>query len=228
MIKKTFVTIGAFVLSTSYATAQLDYCELSERSIELNFFSHSYKEKSQLGPILNSTAEIVGSMQMGDKIVINQHKSGNVKTVKVCKPGCPEKGFFDDMLDSTCSTQVAKRDLIAFNQLIKKQLKNIIASVNKDFDIYDDFQSFNSIKNKGVKDETLVFHSFVPYEVDVNDSASFDKFFVKSVQTQDLSSVNIPSLTYEGKEEDSKVNKLWNDLSLNGQAEGIKGSKNIN
>lgn len=228
MINKTFATIFVFVISTSYAVAQIDYCELSERSIELNYFSHSYKEKNQLGPILNYSSEIIKSMQIGDEIIINRHKNGAFRTVKVCKPGCPKKDFLSSILNSTCSTQVAKKDLIEFNQVIKRELKNIVGSVNKKFNIYVDFQSLNSIKDNESGKETLVFHSFVPYEVDINDKASFDKFFVRSIQSQDLSSVNIPMLTYEGKHNDSKVSKLWTDLSLNGKAKGIKGASNIN
>jgi hypothetical protein len=227
MNKYLKISIGSFLIFTSNANAQLDYCELSERKVEINYFSHSYKEKSQLSPVLNSTSEILNSLEMGDQIVINQHINGTQKTLKVCKPGCPENGFLNDLLDSTCSTQVAKKDLISFNQLIKKQLKKVVDSVNTNFDIYEDFNSFNIIAKNSRDTETIVFHSFVPYEVNIADPSSFDKFFVNSVNDKDLSSVSIPELNYIAKEEDSKVIKLWNDLSLNGHVSGIKGTRNI-
>ena len=226
MLKFLLVALTSFTVLSNSANAQLDYCELSERSIELNYFSHSYKNKNQLPDVLNLTTQLFSTLEMGDKIIISRHINGTVKLFESCKPGCPKKGLLEGLLDSTCSNEVAKRDQINFNNNIKKQIKSVVDATDVKFNIYDDFISFNKIKAKSDANEIIVFHSFVPYEVNIDAPETLDEFFVQTTQTQDLSDVLIPDLRYEGREQSALVFKLWSDLSLKGSPKGLSGAEN--
>ena len=55
------------------------------------------------------------------------------------------------------------------------------------------------------------------FEVNLNDEASFDAFFVKTVHKLNVKTMNFGDAKFVNPSMDENIAKLWNDLELNGK-----------
>ena len=217
MNKLKYSLIVIFFLFSKIAFAQLDYCELSERTVNLHIFGHSLAlEENQTG-FKRGISKYLNSFAMGDKINLFVHDNTTNKKISVCKPGCPEEGFLTDLLDSSCSSQIAKRDLVKFNSDLTNEIRKAFANVGSKYDVMEDLNVLNEYYPTNSPQEVYIFHSLIPFEVNLNDEASFDAFFVKAVQKLNAKTMNFGDAKFVNPSRDENVIKLWNDLELNGK-----------
>ena len=69
---------------------------------------------------------------------------------------------------------------------------------------------------------TYIFHSLLPYDVDPNDKSSYDKNFVQITQNFDLSEISLPEVTFINPNRSKNTLKFWDDLKLDGDESGLQ------
>ena len=217
MNKFKYLLILIFFLFCKIAFAQIDYCTLSERTVNLHIFAHSLGLEENQTEFKRGISKYLNSFEMGDRINLFIHDNTTNKKLTVCKPGCPEEGFFTELLDSSCSAQIAKRDLVKFNSSLTNEIKKAFANVGIKYDILEDLNVLNKYYPANSSQEVYIFHSLIPFEVSLNKEASFDAFFVKTVQKLSVKTMNFGDAKFVNPSRDENIIKLWSDLELNGK-----------
>lgn len=225
---KTALKIGVttFLLWPNLALAQLDYCTLSERVFEVHLFGESYSSKEEQAGMIKGLDIVTKNLEMGDELKIHIHRGGELKTIKMCLPGCPDEGLVGNLLQSECSTQVAKKDTVAFKKKYASSVKSALGMAGNSFDIFDHFGELETYyRQRSPSDSNrniFVFHTTVPYGVNPEDKSTIDKFFVETIQSGKHSVISLPEIAFINSNRSKTLSDLWNDLNLNGHETGFK------
>lgn len=203
------------------------YClkEATSTPVVINIFGESYQNKDDKRALLNGLNKISKSFNAGNKIRIVTHKKNNAKIqIDQCVPGCPKKGFIDKLVDTDCSDQVAKKDMVIFKNKYSRIIQSELAKGGDEYSVIDHLSSLdNYYRGRNLSNQTTyIFHSLLPYDVDPNDKKSFDKNFVKITQNYDLSEISLPDVTFINPNRSKSTLQFWNDLKLNENETGLQ------
>jgi len=141
-----------------------------------------------------------------------------------CLPGCEAKNMLDNLLKNDCSVEIAKRDMVMFKRNYIKILKQALSLSGENYDVInhivslDDFYRGRNIDNQ----QTLVFHSLLPAGVDPTKANSYNKSFIKAVQSNKLDQVSLPNVRFINPNRSKNTLKFWKDLELKGDNSGLK------
>lgn len=205
------------------AFAQVDYCLFSEKKFDIHIFGESYNTESERGALLRGVEKIKNDFQIGDEVRWISHANGSERSQKKCLPGCPNKGLVGDFIDSTCSKQVAKKDNVAFRNTYIRVIKSAFGQVGNEYSVIADMRALQDYYQERdlSNTEVFVFHSTVPFGVELNDQSSFDAAFVKTIQTQNITDINLSGLMFVNANQSESVRNYWHDLALGGHASGF-------
>ena len=216
-----------FKLISLEVLASEKYClkEETAKPIVINIFGESYQNKDDKRAFLNGLNKISKSFKKGNKIRIVTHTNENAKIqIDQCVPGCPKKDFLDKLIDTDCSDQVAKKDMVVFRSKYKKILTSELAKGGNEYSIIDHLSSLdNYYRGRNLSNQnTYIFHSLLPYDVDPNNKNSFNKNFVQITQNFDLSEISLPDVTFVNPNRSKNTLKFWDDLKLDGNESGLQ------
>ena len=224
---KIFLIFLVFQIFSLKANASEKYCLKQEtaKPIVINIFGESYQNKDDKRAFLNGLNKISKSFKKGNKIRIVTHTNENAKIqIDQCVPGCPKKDFLDKLIDTDCSDQVAKKDMVVFRSKYKKILTSELAKGGNEYSVIDHLSSLdNYYRGRDLSNQnTYIFHSLLPYDVDPNDKSSYDKNFVQITQNFDLSEISLPEVTFINPNRSKNTLKFWDDLKLDGDESGLQ------
>ena len=181
--------------------------------------------KADKRKFLNGLNKISQNFKAGDKIRIVTHKNENAKIqIDQCVPGCPKKDFLDRLIDTNCSNQVAKKDMVIFRSKYNKIIKSELSKGGEEYNVIDHLSSLdNYYRGRNLSNQTtFVFHSLLPFDTDPKDKNSFDKSFVQITQGSNLSSISLPDVTFVNTNRSKNTLLFWEDLKLEGVESGLK------
>ena len=220
--------ISLFILNIiSFGTfASEKYCLKKDttKPIVVNIFGQSYQNNDDKRAFLNGLNKISKSFNAGDKIRIVSHTNENAKIlIDQCVPGCPQKNFLDKLVDTECSDQVAKKDMVIFKNKYSKIIPSELAKGGDQYSVIDHLSSLdNYYRGRNISNQTTyVFHSLLPYDVDPNDKNTYNKNFVQITQNYDLSEISLPDVTFINPNRSKSTLQFWNDLKLDGNETGL-------
>jgi hypothetical protein len=224
--KNQFISIFLFIsiLWAPSALAQLDYCLLSEKKFDIHIFGESYNTEGDRGALLRGIDKIKSEFKMGDEVRWISHANGSERIQKKCLPGCPSKGLVGDFVDGTCSKQVAKKDNVAFRDTYVRVIKGAFGNSGNEYSAIGDMRALQDYyQERDLSNiEVFVFHTTVPFGVELTDKSSFDSAFVSAVQSQNLSNISLNDLMFVNANQSENVRKYWEDLALEGHESGFK------
>ena len=230
MFKLPSIVLFFLLFSNSFMVHAEKYClkEDISKNYVINFFGESYKNEEDRRSFGEGIQKIISEFQMGDRIkMIVFNGSEALTKIDACYPGCPEKGLLDSLLDTDCQEVLAQRDKKKMEQQIRSILKQevIKGKTNSSYNIFthlkalDSYYRGRSINSKKI----IVFHSLLPYGSNGNDSNSFDKHFIKAVQSEDLNQIKLHSkILFINPNNSRATEKFWEDLKLDNHNRGLK------
>ena len=209
------------------AEAQPNYCSLNEvpKKVELHLFGESYQSEDDKQYFLTGMQRLYSAFEMGDAIKIIIHKGRSTRiAMDECLPGCPETGLLEGLFSNSCSEQIAKKDMISFQQKYVGSMKKAAKSSGVEFDIFDHLTNLQDYFSQRDPDEseTFVFHSLVPYGTGADDEDSLDRTFVKMTQNHQLSELKLPQVQFVNTNPSKPLREFWKDLGLKGHETGLQ------
>ena len=209
---------------SSSAWAQIDYCKLSDEKHEIHLFGETYSAKPDRSQMLRGLDKISKEFAMGDEVKIIVHGNGANKILKVCVPGCPDKGLLGNLIDSECSAQVAKKDMVGFKKKYISSVKTALSSAGNEYDLFGHFRALEAYYQGRSNGETnvYVFNTTVPFGYDASNNASLDKIFVETVQANNQAGITLPKLSFVNPNQSKDLMNFWSDLELDGNSGGFK------
>ena len=227
----TFFSVGIigllFATLFNPAKAQPDYCSLNEvpKKVELHLFGESYQSEDDQQYFLTGMQRLYSTFEMGDalKIIVHRGRSTRI-AMDECMPGCPETGLLEGLFSSSCSEQIAKKDMITFKNKYVASMKKAAKSAGEEFDIFDHLTNLQDYFSQRDADgsETFVFHSLVPYGVEADDEDSLDTTFVQMTQNHELSELELPQIQFVNTNPSKPLREFWKDLGLKGHETGLQ------
>ena len=116
------------------------YClkEATSTPVVINIFGESYQNKDDKRALLNGLNKISKSFNAGNKIRIVTHKKNNAQIqIDQCVPGCPKKGFIDKLVDTDCSDQVAKKDMVIFKNKYSRIIQSELGKGGDEYSVIE-------------------------------------------------------------------------------------------
>ena len=220
MTRKSFVYVAlvsfaATALSTT-ASAKTDYCQYSDRSVEVHLFGATYGYEDDKQRFKSAVQNIYGSLKMGDRLKLIFHQNGQMDDFEFCFPGCPKTSFLEG-LTAKCSVEIAKKTRNQLKQKVGKLVTKSIKTAGEPYQIVDQLRTLEEYYSNRKPVESYVLNSTVPYGVDVDSKASLDKAFVELVQSGLLASIIIPDVKFVNINPSKSLSALWSDLKLDGK-----------
>jgi hypothetical protein len=210
------ITAIIFQLLIIGAQAGEKYCveEGASKKYDLHLYTYTFSDDSQKKIMLRGLNDLKNKFKMGDRVRVFKHNTNTYEiAIDQCVPGCPEKGFFEGFLDSSCSVQVANKDKILFQQNFAKAILEDVKKDSKDYDIFRAVQSLADFYRSSTRNaEVYASISMVPYGVDPRDKAKLDSKFVVAVQQLQLPSSDFPPVTTIGAAPDKELMDFWKEI----------------
>lgn len=205
----------ALALVFSHAFANEKYCTSGgTASYDVHLFNFTFSNESQKKSALRGLNDLKNKFQIGDRVRVFKHKANAYDVViDQCVPGCPEKGFFEGFLDGSCSTQVANRDKIAFQQNFAKAAIEDFKKEPLDYNIFSSVQTLADFyRSTSRKADVYAVISMVPYGTDPKDKSKLDAMFVKATTALQLPSSDFPPVTTIGASPDKELMSFWEEI----------------
>ena len=220
--KHLFLSVLMVALFPSISFGQIDYCTLSEKRINIHLFGASFTSDVSRSFLAKGLDQIYKSFEMGDEVHLIVHSKSGAKAQKRCVPGCPDKGIMKNLVDGTCSEQIAKRDRVKFNNAYARSVKMAVSHAGDKYDEIADLKSLSAYYEGRDADnsETFVFHTTLPYGATIDDRKSFDQAFVRAAQGNELSKIALPDVFFVNADRSEAVESFWQDLKLGGHERG--------
>ena len=223
---KIILSILLVVFFSSSTLAKQNYCSSNEDQSKfiIHIFGESYQNDADKRQFLKGVQKLQLKFQRGDKIRVVNHIGIESKTMlDQCLPGCESKNMLDNILKNDCSVEIAKRDMVIFKRNYIKVLKQALSLSGEDYDVIEHIVSIdNFYRGRNIDDQqTLVFHSLLPSGVDPKKTASFDKSFIKAIESNKLSEVSLPNVRFINPNRSKNTLKFWKDLELKNDKSGL-------
>ena len=206
------VLFGLTVFLPKIAFAQFDYCLLSEKRYDIHIFGASYNLDEDRSKLAAGLDQLYKGFEIGDDIRWIVHSINGTKTFQKCVPGCPDKGMLGNLVDSSCSEQIAKRDKVQFNNAYAKSFKTAISQAGQPYDVILDIKSISEFyQGRDIEEvEAYAFHTTIPYGS-----------FVRAIQGNKLSTLEVPNIQFVNANRSEQVEAFWKDLGLDGHKSGV-------
>jgi hypothetical protein len=207
--------IALFVCLANLNTLAADkYCQKSSqaKTYDLHIFGYTYKDINAKKQMARGLSDLFGTLAVGDRVkVYNHNATGYALSLDLCVPGCPESTFMDSLLNTRCSTEVAKRDRKAFNQRFAQSTMSEINS-NVSYDIFRSIQDLNDVyKGERTNSVVAVAISMIPDGINPSDPNAFNKFYVSNVPNLNIA-LQFPPVCNVGTSPGSEVMKFWREV----------------
>jgi len=214
-MNKLIFFIPLFIFST-FIHASDKYCskETGAKNYDIHLFTYTFSDESQKKNMLRGLNELKNKFEIGDRIRVFQHRSENYNVViDQCLPGCPEKGFFEGFLDSSCSAQVANKDKVIFQQLFAKSIFEDIKKEPKEYDIFRTVQTLADFyKSNSRKSDVYAAISMIPFKTNPRDKDQLDRLFARADSTLQLPTSNFPAVITIGASPDKELMDFWKEI----------------
>ena len=113
------------------AAPKYDYCQMFKGELVLFAVDRSdFQDLIDKEIGVSAADKIFHELSAGDHLVvytITDDQTTSKKIFDACKPGCPEVGFFDQLL-GTCREVVARKDEVAFRQDFAVAIYNLFST----------------------------------------------------------------------------------------------------
>jgi hypothetical protein len=211
----TFGVSVAFGVLTSPAYAADKYCQKgpNTKTYDIHIFGNTFKDPNSKKQMAQGLTDLYRSVSIGDRIKVYSHNAtGYSLSMDQCVPGCPETSLLDNLLSTTCSPEVAKRDRKTFNQ---RFAETTMADINRDgstYDIFKAIQDLNDVyKGERTNNVVAVAISMIPDGINPTDPNAFNKFYALNVPKLEIS-LEFPPVCTVGTSPNSEVLKFWREV----------------
>ena len=111
-----------------------------------------------------------------------------------------------------------------FKSKYSKIIKSELARGGSEYSAIDHLSSLdNYYRGRNLSNQnTYIFHSLLPYDVDPSDKNSFNKNFVQITQNFELSEISLPNVTFINPNRSKNILEFWDDLKLDGNEAGLQ------
>ncbi len=214
MKKILILALILFGISNTFASEKYCAKEGGGKNYDLHLFTYTFSDESQKKLMLRSLNELKNKFHMGDRVRVFKHNASSYNiAIDQCVPGCPEKGFFEGFLDSSCSVQVANKDKIIFQQTFAKLILEDIKKETKEYDIFRSVQTLADFyRSSSRKAEVYAALSMVPFGVDPRDKDKLDSKFVIADQQLQLPTSDFPPVITIGAAPDKELMDFWKEI----------------
>jgi len=208
-----FVLVWCVV--TTAAMAADKYCQKSTRAktYDIHIFGNTYKDVNAQKQMARGLTDLFSSIAVGDRVkVYNHNTTGYNLSLDQCAPGCPETSFLENLINTNCSTEVAKRDRKIFNQRFAEAAMSDLNRKNASYDIFKSIQDLNDVyKGERTDHVVAVAISMIPDGINPTDPNAFNKFFVTTVPNLNIA-LQFPPVCTIGTSPNSEVLKFWKEV----------------
>lgn len=210
-----FLLNAALILSAINASASDKYCSAasSAKSFDIHVFGYTYKDNNAKKQMAQGLTDLYKNLGVGDRVkVYNHNATGYNLSMDQCVPGCADAGFFDSLLNSSCSAEVAKRDRKTFGQRFAQATMSDLNRGGESYDIFKAVQDLNDVYKDGKTNSTVaVAISMIPDGINPTVPAEFNKFYVTKVPDLKIA-LEFPPVCTVGTSPNSEVLKFWRDV----------------
>ncbi len=224
---KIILSIVFMLILSFSAQAKQNYCKPDDKQSKfiIHIFGESYYNEVDKRQFLKGIEKLQLKFARGDKIRIVNHSGIESKTeLDQCLPGCESKNLIDNLLKNECSVEIAKRDMVKFKRNYIKILKNALSLSGQKYNVIDHIISLDDFyRGRNIDDQqTLVFHSLLPSEVDPTKRSSFDLNFRKIAENYNLKEISLPNVKFVNPNRSKNTLDFWKDLEFKGAPSGLK------
>ena len=204
-----------FCLLSSLTWAADKYCQKSPQSktYDIHIFGYTYKDMNAKKHMARGLSDLFSGIAVGDRVkVYNHNATGYNLTLDQCAPGCPETSFFENLISTSCSTEVAKRDRKIFNQRFAEAAMGDLNRNDASYNIFKSIQDLNDVyKGERTNNIVAVAISMIPDGINPTDPTAFNKFFVTNVPNLKIT-LQFPPVCTIGTSPNSEVLKFWREV----------------
>jgi len=191
------------------------YCLKTPQSktYDIHIFGYTYKDMNAKKQMARGLTDLFSGIAVGDRVrVYNHNATGYNLTLDQCAPGCPETTFFENLINTNCSTEVAKRDRKIFNQRFAEAAMSDLNRNESSYNIFKSIQDLNDVY-KGERTNNIVAAaiSMIPDGINPSDPNAFNKFFVTTVPNLNIA-LQFPPVCTIGTSPNSEVLKFWREV----------------
>ena len=210
----TVLIAGTALAGQTPALAANDkYCKSSAPAYDIHVFGYTFKHDEAKKQMAQGLTDLYKKFEVGSRVKIYAHSPGGYHTaMDQCVPGCPPQGFIEGLVNSSCMTEVAKRDRLAFNKRFADATMSGINRNNMKYDIFVAIQNLSDVyKGKAHHGTVVAAISMLPDGVNPADPASFNAFYVQQVPKLKLA-LEFPPVYTIGATSSSEVIKFWKEV----------------
>ena len=213
LIKLCLSSLMFFVVSNGFAGDK--YCQSGSHSktYDIHIFGNTYKDSNSKRQMAQGLTDLFSNIVIGDRVkVYNHNATGYSLSMDQCVPGCPESSFMENLLSTSCSSEVAKRDRKAFNTRFAQATMGEINRDNSSYDIFKSIQDLNDVyKGSRTNNVVAVAISMIPDGINPTDPNAFNKFYATNVPNLKLA-LDFPPVCTVGTSPSSEVMKFWREV----------------
>lgn len=189
------------------------YCKSSAPAYDIHVFGYTFKHEEAKKQMAQGLGDLYKKFEVGSRVKIYAHSPGGYHTaMDQCVPGCPPQGFIEGLINSSCMSEVAKRDRLAFNKRFAEATMSGINRNNVKYDIFAAVQNLSDVyKGKSHHGTVVAAISMLPDGVNPADSASFNAFYVQQVPKLKIA-LEFPPVTTIGATSSGEVIKFWKEV----------------
>ena len=191
------------------------YClkTLQSKTYDIHIFGYTYKDMNAKKQMARGLTDLFSGIAVGDRVrVYNHNATGYNLTLDQCAPGCPETTFFENLINTNCSTEIAKRDRKIFNQRFAEAAMSELNRNDSSYNIFKSIQDLNDVyKGERTNNIVAVAISMIPDGINPSDPNAFNKFFVTTVPNLNIT-LQFPPVCTIGTSPNSEVLKFWREV----------------
>ena len=191
------------------------YClkSATTKSYDIHIFGYTFKDINAKRQMARGLTDLYAGINSGDRVkVYNHNATGYSLSLDQCVPGCQDTTFFESLLNTSCSTEVAKRDRKIFNQRFAEATMAEINRNNATYDIFKAIQDLNDVyKGERTNNVVAVAISIIPDGINPADPNAFNKFYVTQVPNLNIA-LQFPPVCTIGSSPNSEVLKFWKEV----------------
>jgi len=210
-----FLTAVLLCVVSSLTLGADKYCQKSSntKSYDIHIFGYTYKDMNAKKQMARGLTDLFSGIAVGDRVkVYNHNATGYNLTLNQCAPGCPETSFFENLINTSCSAEVAKRDRKIFNQRFAEAAMGDLNRNEASYNIFKSIQDLNDVyKGERTNNTVAVAISMIPDGINPNDPNAFNKFFVTNVPNLNIA-LQFPPVCTIGTSPNSEVLKFWREV----------------
>lgn len=214
-MNKLAVVLLLFAASFSANASSGKWCEAGAKKYDLHLFGHTYRTTELERLAKKGVTDLKSQFKMGDRVRIFAHtNSGFTPVFDQCFPGCPKRGMLETFFGGDCSEQVAKKELVNFEQ---KFAVIVLGNFGKQesrasYNIFSNVQQLNDVYRAGSEGSDIyAVISLIPEGVNPRDRRALNDLYRRANETLQFPK-NFPSIKIIGASTDSELLEFWKDV----------------